>query len=113
MMTERRFQTAVKLYNELMNDIGREEMTIGTAYTEDPENKAKWNIRDMVSECQYHADCAQNWIDELGGWDDDDENEDLIHYKQKKKKVMAFVNRYKKDIEGYVTARSHCSKFDN
>lgn len=47
------FEEAKKRYNAMMNDFGMEFLTIGTNFSEDTID---WNIRDMVSECQYQLD---------------------------------------------------------
>ena len=53
-ISERRMQTAIKKYNDLMYMLCCEHNTIGTKLSERTE---EWNLRDMVSECQYQLDC--------------------------------------------------------
>ena len=48
-------RTAIRQYNALMNSLCYEHNTIGTSLSENTEN---WNLRDMVSECQYVLDCC-------------------------------------------------------
>lgn len=54
-MKELNIKQATKRYNDLMWDLCYEHNTIGTRLSENTEN---WNLRDMVSECQYVLDCC-------------------------------------------------------
>lgn len=49
-MKELNIKEAIKRYNDLMCDLCYEHNTIGMKLSEDTDN---WNLRDMVSECQY------------------------------------------------------------
>lgn len=51
--TPKTYEQAKKDYNDLMFDLGLEFLSIGTNYS---ENTDGWNVRDMVSECQYQLD---------------------------------------------------------
>lgn len=49
-----RIEEAVKEYNRIMANIGCEYNTIGIeGWTEHPEEKAQWTLRDMVAEVDY------------------------------------------------------------
>ena len=43
--------SALKKYNEIMWDLCREHLTIGTELS---EGTADWNLRDMVAEADYY-----------------------------------------------------------
>ena len=130
MITERRFKNAVKKYNEIMIQMGLDHNTIGTKLSERTE---KWNLRDMVSECQYQLDCfseeGHSYYEDLHALDYDDMTLDDLMDKQKFRMHMAnvnaveaakrdmkalrgFINQYKNDVSGMQCHQGHCSMWD-
>ena len=94
--TEMAKVSAVKRYNELMNDLCREHSTIGTSFS---ENTDGWNLRDMVSEVQYVLDLYDDpstiyWEDAH----DDNQPSYKPWYKEwlsEKRRMKRFIERYK------------------
>lgn len=105
--------SAVKQYNNLMNDLCREHLTIGTRFSENTEN---WNLRDMVSEVQYTLDLYDE--PDTIYWDDaHDETQpaDKPWYKQwlrEKARMRRFISKYKAEALKMECTHSHCSKYD-
>ena len=103
-------------YNNIMFDICREYNTIGTSYTEDAENRNKWNLRDMVSEVQYTLDVYRDpdciyWQDAH----DPTQGAGKPWYKEWKNicgRMQRFVDKYKADALCMECTEGHCSVFD-
>lgn len=118
------FEEAKQQYNKIMNDLGLEFLTIGTCYTEFPEEKAQWTIRDMVSEMQYQLDvCYEDGNANAEGmsirWLMDHYNVDYAAAKadhelwlKKTRRLRAFINKYKAEALKVGAVSHHCSKFD-
>ena len=133
MITERRFKNAVKAYNKLMYKLCIDFLTIGTNSTEDPETKSKWNLRDLVSECQYqlnmyYEEGTSQWeaLHALDDWpmtaedlfDKSRFRTYMMHVDEVKvakaeiKALKGFINRYKNDVKGMECYEGHCSEWD-
>lgn len=129
-ISERRMQTAIKKYNDLMYRLGVEHCTIGTKLS---ENTKQWNLRDMVSECQYQLECfyeeGHSCYDALHQLDgvrltlDDllDKNkfrrwkymdDGVKECKAVMKALRQFINTYKKDIGDMECHSGHSSMWD-
>ena len=98
--------TAIKRYNDIMETIAYEHLTIGTKFSESTDN---WNLRDMVAECDYvlstyyehgHANAEMKYKDR-GTW------------KSETGKLSRFINTYKHFIGNMKCFSKHCSKYDN
>ena len=130
MITERRMKNAVKAYNKIMYKLCLDFLTIGTADVEDPKSKEQWNLRDMVSECQYQLDMyseyGTNQWESLHALDDCDPNADdwerryydehideVKTAKAEMKMLKDFIKKYEKDIIGMECHQGHCSMWDN
>ena len=129
-ISERRMKTAIKKYNDLMYRLCLDHLTIGTSDSEFPEEKAKWNLRDMVSECQYQLDMyseyGTNQWESLHALDDidkdtddtweqryyDDHIDEVNSAKEEMKVLRKFINTYKKDILDVDVHQGHCSMWD-
>ena len=129
-ISERRMQTATKKYNALMCRLCLDFLTIGTRDSESPEEKSQWNLRDMVSECQYQLDkfseYGTNQWESLHALDDidkdtddtweqryyDDHIDEVNSAKEEMKALRQFINTYKKDISGMECHQGHCSMWD-
>ena len=105
--------TALKQYNNIMNDICHEHLTIGTRLSEGTEN---WNLRDMVSEMQYQLeiwddpDCIY-WQDAH----DESQPSDRSWYKNwcsEKARMKRFIERWKDEAMKMECTEGHCSNFD-
>ena len=102
-------ENATKRYNRIMNSICREHLTIGQRLSEDTEG---WNLRDMVSECQYQLDTYY----EYGHC-----NEDMRHGDEDERKawrsetgrLSRFIKAYEPFIGDMICESGHCSKYDN
>lgn len=127
------FEEAKKRYNEMMNDFGLEYLTIGERLSENTDN---WNVRDMVSECQYQLDvCYEDDNANSEGrfpdyWEYDstailsekrfryitrhNENEKELHeeWLKKTRRLRSFIRKYKKHIEDIECTEGHCSMWD-
>lgn len=127
------FETAKKQYNDMMNSLGLEFLTIGERLSENTEN---WNLRDMVSECQYQLDvCYEDGnANNEGQYPDYWEytSEDILskrrydyvtrHNEEQKqmhndwlsktKRLRNFIKKYEKTALTMKCAEGHCSKFD-
>ena len=133
-MKELNMKKVIERYNGIMYSLCYEHNTIGTSLSEDTEN---WNLRDMVSECQYCLDCcyedghANNEGQYPEYWDFT--GQDLLnksryervvrHNKYEEEAHRAWVSRtrrlrnfikayspYIKDMKCYM---GHCSFYDN
>ena len=112
-ISERRMKTAIKKYNDLMYRLCLDHLTIGTRDSEFPEEQAKWNLRDMVSECQYQLDMyseegTAQW-EALHGLDDE---RDVQAAKEEMKALQKFIKTYEKDILDMDVHEGHCSEWD-
>lgn len=105
--------TAVKQYNNIMNDICREHLTIGTRLSEGTEN---WNLRDMVSEMQYtlniyeDPDCVYYQDAHYGL--ENHEPEWYEEYINTKARMKRFINKWKDEAMTMECTEGHCSDFD-
>ena len=89
-MTKEQFEKVVKRYNALMYELCYEHVTIGTRYSEGTE---KWNLADMVYECEYwlstfYEDGHANGEMRYG---DADERKE---WRRLTGKLERFINRY-------------------
>lgn len=133
-MKEINFEKVKKEYNDLMFSLCLEFNTIGTDYSESTED---WNLRDMVSECQYQYEChyEDGNANEEGRYPDYWEltaealmNEQKFNYIQRHNKsekemhedwlkrtkaLRNFIRKYKNHIDGIVCSMGHCSFYDN
>ena len=100
------FKKAVARYNKIMYDTCREHFTIGEPLSEHTD---KWNIRDMVSQCQNEADFEQEKIDYNSCWDADEKYQCRLE----RDRFLRFVKAYEPFIENVVCVAYHGSKFDN
>lgn len=120
-------------YNDLMEDYCWEHVTIGTRYSEDTDG---WNLRDMVSEVQYHYDtCYEDGNCNSEGrypdyWEIDNacmlsrelfryytrhnEGQKELHeeWLRKTRRLRAFIRKYKNHINDLVCVCGHCSIYD-
>jgi hypothetical protein len=110
------FEKAKRQYNNLMFDICREYNTIETSFTEDKENRNKWNLRDLVSEVQYTLDIYED--PSCIYWEEAHDRHQPPHkpwYKEwvsTKNKMKRFINRYKDEAIKLDCWQAHCSDFD-
>ncbi len=104
--------SAVKQYNNLMNDICREHLTIGMRLSEGTEN---WNLADMVCEVQYTLEMYED--PDCLYWQDAHDNTqplDKPWYKEwtnEKARMKRFIAKYKKAAMEMAPTEGHCSKY--
>ena len=115
------FEEAKKRYNRLMMDYCIEHATIGTNFSENTED---WNLRDMVSEAQYHLDCcfeegnanseASNieYLMDTYGVDRDIAKLDHADWLRKVRRFRAFIKAYEGAVKDIKCAQGHCSCYD-
>lgn len=131
-ISERRMKTAIKKYNNLMYQLALDHNTIGTSLSERTE---EWNLRDMVSECQYQLDQYDEYgtgqweaLHVMEDWDGYTKEEiegskhlarrykeDIMTFQSAKKDMKdlrQFINTYKKDISDMECNQGHCSMWD-
>ena len=103
------FENAIKRYNKLMSELYLDHLMIS-----DDNNNSDWNIRDLVSECQFNL----NLYYQFGT----NQYSDLHHefgvddYKRALSevgKLKRFINTYSKFTDSLVCKVHHCSKYDN
>lgn len=103
------FEKAVKRYNNIMFDICREHLTIGTRFSEDTDG---WNIRDLVAECDYQLSCYYE-----GGHSNADmrygDAEECKAWRRETGRLERFIKAYEPHIEGITVVCNHCSQYDN
>lgn len=112
--------TAIKRYNNLIDEVYCEDaMRIGGTNTEG------WNMRDMVSEIQYHIDCHYEYghayyesIHEGEDYEPGDRYyEESIKQRNEALKRLARFKRFVKAYEPFIKEMKckerHCSKWDN
>lgn len=131
---ELNIKEATKKYNEIMNDMCYEYNTIGTKFSENTEN---WNLRDMVSECQYILDCCyeEGNSNNVGQYPDywqytesdimdrkrfnyvqcHNENEKELHkeWLSKTRRLKKFISKYSPHVKNMKCSMGHCSSWDN
>lgn len=115
------FEEAKKRYNSMMNDFGLEFLTIGDRLS---ENTEKWNLRDMVSECQYQLDVCyedgnansdgRSIIDYMDMYGVDQEEAEAVHkdWLSKTMRLRNFIRKYEVESRKIGCTEGHCSKFD-
>ena len=120
-MTTTAFEEAKKRYNRLMNDLALEHLTIGERLSEDT---AEWNIRDMVSECQYqlnvcyedeNANADGRSISEMidrYGYDEDSAREEHKRWLSKTMRLRNFIRKYRDEALKETCTMGHCSVYD-
>ena len=99
---------AVKTYNNIMFDIYREHLTINTDFSENTDN---WNLRDMVSECDYQLSTYYEIGHINESLRDGDENERKT-WKSETRRLKRFINNYAPYTKGMEVTQGHCSKYD-
>lgn len=134
MKNEKIFEEAKKRYNDMMYDFCLEHLTIGDDRLS--ENTDNWNLRDMVSECQYQLDvCYEDGNANNEGQYPDyweytsedllnkrkydyvtrhNENEKELHkeWLSKTMRLRNFIRKYKKAAWEMECTEGHCSNFD-
>lgn len=107
---------AIEQYNRIMFRICEEYNTIGTRFTETPEDRNNWTIRDMVSEVQY---CIDKYKDpDCMYWQDahDDSQPADKPWLKEWRKDIAIMTRFVKRWEAVAMTEKckggHCSKYD-
>lgn len=103
-------ESAIKRYNNLMNDLCREHNTIGQPLS---ENTEEWNLRDMVAECDYELSTyyeGGHCNEEMRHSDDEDERKT---WRSEVGRLTRFIKAYEPFIDGMICAEGHCSKYDN
>lgn len=106
--------SAVKQYNNLMFDIARDHLTIGTKASQ--KETEGWNLRDMVSEVQYTLDIYED--PSCIYWEDAHDESQPPHrpwYKEwinNKARMKRFIDKYKDEALKLECTENHSSKFD-
>jgi len=80
-------------YNRLMTDLGYESKTIDTEYSEKPDDKQLWNIRDMVAETYHVLACYT----EPGNSKYENRSVDKTTYKRwksEKERLQKFIDKW-------------------
>lgn len=114
------FEEAKTRYNRMMNAFALEHLTIGERLSENTEN---WNIRDMVSECQYQLDvCFEDGnansegrytreLMERYGYSPEEAIDIHAEWLSKTTQLRNFIKKYKTVMEESCT-EGHCSCWD-
>lgn len=104
------FEKAVADYNDMMEALGLEHVTIGTCFSESTEG---WNIRDMVSEAQYWLDIYNDPSTATGSMKNSRDIFERTTWATDTLYLRVFIDRYEPDIADVVCVSGHCSKYDN
>ena len=114
-MKKLNMETARNRYNNIMYDLCLDHLVVGEPNSKMEEgSEAKgWNLRDMVSECQY----------QLGLYYEDgtlsaemrysDYESERKAWRSEVGKLQRFINAYAPFIQDMKCVTGHCSKFDN
>lgn len=108
---------AVTQYNKIMFDICREYDTIGTSYTECPESRNQWNLRDLVSEMQYTLDvytdpnCMEYEDAHSETWDGK-RSPYFKEWQSLTRRMKRFIDKYKAEALTMECMECHCSRWD-
>ena len=127
-------EKAIEKYNDMMFERGYEHNSIGTRLSENTEN---WNLRDMVSECQYVLDTCyeEGHVNSEGRYPEyweitpDDvlnksrydrlvrrNNEERKLHKawlSRTRRLRNFIKAYEPYIKNMKCTMGHCSSYDN
>lgn len=107
---------SVKDYNKLMFHLCLEYLTIGTSYTEDPARLNYWNLRDLVSEVQYHLDVYKDpnctYYNDAHNKFMPDHKEIYNQWRRDIGRMERFIKRYKDEALTMECYSGHCSKYD-
>lgn len=109
-MNKLNLETALKRYNGIMANLGYEYNQIGTRFSEKNEN---WNLRDMVSECDYVLSCYYDDGHVAGEMRYSEDPEERKMWKSETGKLARFIKAYEPFIDDLVCFEKHCSKYDN
>lgn len=96
---------AKREYNNIMLIIHCEHNTIGTTFSEDTD---KWNIRDMVAECDYILSCYK----EDGHIGNDNGFMAGVETSKIAEMMELFITHYKPFINNVKCFCGHCSQYD-
>lgn len=103
-------ESAIKKYNSIMESIGYEHLTIGTIFS---ENTEKWNLRDMVAECDYVLSCYYEEGHCNAEMKNSEDERERKMWKSETGKLKRFIERYKPFINDLKCVSGHCSQYDN
>ena len=106
MVTEKQFAQAKRKYNEIMNLLCREHLTIGEYLSEGTEN---WNLRDMVAECNFQLSTYY----EMGHVNYELKQENYKVWLSETGRLKRFIAHWKPYINDMICAEGHCSVYDN
>lgn len=100
------FEEAVQKYNRIMINVGCEFNTIGIkGWTEHPEEKEQWTLRDMIAEIDYQLGTHYE-----GG------HSNAEPYAGRGRNIRAmkqFIQKYEAEALQTHCHEGHCSKYDD
>lgn len=105
-MTQLNMEKVTERYNNIMCSIGYEHCTIGTNFSESTE---RWNLRDMVAECDYTLSTYY----ESGHVNEEMKRECHKTWKSDTGKLQRFIKSYEPYIAEMKCVSRHCSRYDN
>lgn len=108
-MAELNMKLAIRTYNNIMYDLCKEHRSIGTDLSEHTD---KWNLRDMVAECDYILSCyyEDGYSDYEMRYSEDKEARD--QWRRESSRLQRFINKYAPLINDMKCSEGHCSKYD-
>lgn len=111
--------TAIKRYNDLIDEVyGDPSMRVGGSKTHG------WNLRDLVSEIQYHLDNHYEYghafyceLHDVEDYEPDDRDYKMAVEQRKRAlqriaKYKRFIKAYEPFIKDMKCKERHCSKYD-
>lgn len=101
----------IKRYNNIMYEQCLDHLTVHPEDESGTEAKG-WNLRDMVSECQYQLDLHYQDQSSIGDMRYSDDPYERKQWKSEVGKLQRFINRYKDNIQDLKCIIGHCSKWD-
>lgn len=100
---------AIREYNNIMESIGYEHVTIGTSLSEGTE---EWNLRDMVAECDYTLSCYYEEGHANGDMRYSEDEEERAMWKSETRRLKKFIEKYKDEAMTMECSEGHCSNYD-
>ena len=108
-------ETARKRYNNIMYDLCLDHLTVwekGSKAEAGSEAK-RWNLRDMVAECDYQLSLYYEDGTLSGDMRYSDYESERKAWRSESGKLQRFIKAYEPFIDDMKCAECHCSQYDN
>lgn len=108
-ITKKQLESAIKRYNSIMDDLCYEHNTIGTSLS---ENTEKWNLRDMIAECDYTLSTYYESGHINGDMRYSDDEYERKLWRSQTGRLRRFIEKYEPFTKDMKCSEGHCSRFD-